>query len=81
MQFGKFHGILFVVLGLMLTGAQAFMMFREAHQARIDPHHDSVAAEPKPAQTMYIAGISGLISLGIGTYLLLQKRENVSRTT
>jgi len=81
MQFGRLHGTLFLLLGLMLVFAQCFMMAREAHSSRVDPARNSVEAQPRPKQNYYIAGVSGLISIGIGAYLLAQKRENAARTT
>lgn len=77
MQFGRFHGIAVLALGMLLLLVQVVVLFKEkAPPTRATaPSDQPAAAEPTraPARAVeYLSGVIGILLVGGGGYILSQ---------
>jgi hypothetical protein len=77
MQFGRFHGIALLTLGVLLLFVQTLVIFKEK-----SPATETTASSPQPAAAQprgrslpaldYLSGVLGVVLAGAGAYVLAQ---------
>jgi hypothetical protein len=73
MQFAKTQGRSLAALGLLLLLVQGFIFISSTRRTQNFRKDSPVRQEPTPAA--YVPGILGLLSLGLGMYLIIAQRK------
>ena len=74
MQFGRFHGIALLTLGVLLLAVQTVVIFREPTKATA-PSEQPAQAQPTEAPfhgLEYLSGVIGIVLTGAGALVLAQ---------
>jgi hypothetical protein len=88
MQFGKFHGIALLALGILLLFVQAYVIFEgRTDLGRVNPPDQATQTEPGAATTSnaidYLPGAMGIGLVALGGFVLMlgqrQRPEQVER--
>jgi hypothetical protein len=74
MQFGKLHGLLFMVLGVVLLASQTWMSFGDSKPVDRTPQEITQPEHKLPP----IAGVMGALSLVGGLFLYATNRRSMS---
>jgi len=73
LQFARIHGIALLILASLLLLAQAWILL--AGQAAVSSSEDSPQPVRRRPFTEYIPGLSGIVCLGFGGYILVVNRN------
>lgn len=82
MQFGRFHGIALLTLGLLLLVVQTYVFFgREVSQGAapaIQGNPEQTAPDNlNPRMFEYVPGIAGLVFAGAGVFVIVQRQRQI----
>jgi hypothetical protein len=81
MQFGKFHAVAFLMLGVLLLLVQVYVVFEgRANVAQTSPPDQTTETGPqtvftRPNRIDYLPGALGFALVAFGGYVMLQGRK------
>lgn len=79
MQFGRFHAIALLALGVLLLCAQAYVVFSgHGSEPKARPEQPEQSQQPasRPENAFeYLPGALGVVLVGLGGYTFVRRRE------